>query len=283
MVFYFRSQSYRSLIDMYHPNYKHTCSVLLMIALLMPCVSSFSESVAARPMFRGQANEKVVAITFDDGPDPRFTPRVLAILKKYKVRATFFVVGESAAKYPDLIKRELAEGHSLGNHTYSHPTITQISPAQAHLELSKCTAILEHITGTAPRLFRPPKGFYDTKTMRMLGEMGYQPVMWSLAVEHHEVPTPQMMVDRVLEKIEPGIILLAHDGRLDRETTVRALPGIISGLKARGYRFITVDEMLEVARKTKELQKASHIRSEGVTSHHKAGFLTFLRMHLQGA
>jgi peptidoglycan/xylan/chitin deacetylase (PgdA/CDA1 family) len=227
-------------------------------------------------MFRGPSNEKVVALTFDDGPDPRFTPRVLAILKKYNVHATFFVVGENAERYPELLKKELAEGHTLGNHTYTHPTMTSVSPAQAHLELSKCNAVIEHITGISPRLFRPPKGFYNVKIMQMLAEMGYQPVMWSLAIEHHEVPTPPMMVDRVLQKVQPGMIILGHDGRLNRENTVRALPGIISGLKARGYRFMTVDEMLDLAKKTGDLNKNTH--PDNHTGYD--GFIKFFHLHL---
>lgn len=264
--------------------------IVTVIAVVL-CAASLADVRTIRPIFRGPSQEKVVALTFDDGPDPAYTPRILAILKKSGVRATFFVVGENVDRYPDLARRELAEGHMLGNHTFSHPNLTQVPIDQARSEISNCEFAIRRNTGNAPKLFRPPKGFLSVKTIQLISQMNYQPVIWSLAVEHSDAPTPAAMASRVFAKIQPGMIILAHDGRLNRENTVRALPYIISGLKARGYRFITVDEMIELARKSQELEKAlgktsaRSVSTEGQSvarrgKEHKNSFATLFHFHL---
>jgi peptidoglycan/xylan/chitin deacetylase (PgdA/CDA1 family) len=201
---------------------------------------------------RGPKTEKVIALTFDDGPDPRFTPRILAILKERHVRATFFMVGRNAEKYPSLVKLIDENGDVIGNHTYSHPDLRVESQDQMRLEITRCEDILQSITGKRATLFRPPKGFYDRRALQMLSGLDLQPILWALTVEHKACATPEDMAQRVMQKIEPGEILLAHDGRLNREKTVEAMPLIIDGLKSRGYRFVTVPEMLELLRESSD-------------------------------
>lgn len=214
---------------------------------------------------RGPANEKVVALTFDDGPDPRFTPRILSALKERRVRATFFVVGRNAEKYPYLIKLIGDDGNVLGNHTYSHPDLRTESPEEVRAEIEKCDRVLESISGKKPKLFRPPKGFYDRKALQILSGMDLKPILWALTVEHKTCPTPQALASRILEKVQPGDIILAHDGRLDREKTVEAIPAIIDGLKSKGYRFVTVPEMLELLRNRQKPQvHKTSIRADGM-------------------
>lgn len=200
---------------------------------------------------RGPTSEKVVALTFDDGPDPRFTPRIINALKERHIHATFFIVGQNAENYPNLVRMIDEDGDVIGNHTYTHPDIRLETVDQVRLEISKCEKAIESITGRKPKLFRPPKGFYDRKALDLLTKLDYQPVLWALTVEHKACVTPQDLARRIIEMAKPGDIILAHDGRLDREKTVEAIPLIIDGLKSKGYRFVTVPEMLDLLHNTK--------------------------------
>jgi len=191
--------------------------------------------------------EKVVALTFDDGPDPRFTPIVLDILKQYQVPATFFVVGQSCEKYPGLIQRELAEGHEIENHTYTHPDLRKDSFLQTEEEILQNQAVLTRLTGQEPHYFRPPKRLFTNKTVEIAKANGYQTILWTVCVEHHAAKTVDDMAQRVVDKARPGTIILAHDGRLDRSRTVEALPLIIEGYQQQGYRFVSLKELLSLS------------------------------------
>lgn len=195
-------------------------------------------------IWSGRTSEKLVALTFDDGPDPRFTPEVLDILEENHVPATFFVVGKFAARYPDLVVREIQDGNEVGNHTYDHPNLLGDNPKQIRAEISGGGAIIEEVTGKPLTLFRPPKGLINREGLEIAHELGYKIVFWGVATEHREAPTPDLMAARVIHQARPGIIILAHDGRLDRSKTVAALPAIIQGYKAMGYRFVTVSQFM---------------------------------------
>ncbi|MCL4517136.1 MAG: polysaccharide deacetylase family protein [Firmicutes bacterium] len=201
-------------------------------------------------IWSGRTSEKLVALTFDDGPDPRFTPEVLDILEEDHVPATFFVVGKYAARYPDLVVREIQDGNEVGNHTYDHPNLLRDNPEQIRAEISDAGAIIEEITGKPLALFRPPKGLINRAGLEIAREQGYKIVFWGVATEHREAPTPDLMAARVIRQARPGIIILAHDGRLDRSKTVAALPAIIKGYQAMGYRFVTVSQLMAQATRT---------------------------------
>ena len=189
-------------------------------------------------------NEKIVALTFDDGPDPRFTLTVLNILKRYEVPATFFVVGKSCEIYPQIIKRELAEGHEIENHTYTHPDLRKDSGLQTKIEILKNQAVIERLTNKKPHYFRPPKRLFTNNTVDVAEDNGYETILWTVCVEHHAAKTVEDMANRVINKAAPGTIILAHDGRLDRSRTMEALPLIIEGYQKKGYRFVRLDELL---------------------------------------
>ena len=189
--------------------------------------------------------EKLVALTIDDGPDPRFTPQDLDILKRYHVPATFFVVGQSCEKYPDLIKRELAEGHEIENHTYTHPDLQNDNLLQTEEEISKAQEVIERLTNKRPVYFRPPKRLFTNETVDIAEANGYQTILWSICVEHHACKTVDDMANRVIKAAKPGTIILTHDGRLDRSRSVEALPLIIEGYQKKGYRFVRLDELLK--------------------------------------
>ena len=193
---------------------------------------------------KGKTEEKIVALTFDDGPDPRFTPAVLDILKRYQIPATFFVVGQSCEKYPEIIKREQAEGHEIENHTYTHPDLTKDNALRTEEEIRKDQEVILGLTNRKSIYFRPPKRLFTNKTVDIAELNDYTVVLWSVCVEHHASKTVEDMANRVIKKASPGTIILTHDGRLDRTRSVEALPLIIEGYQKKGYRFVRLDELL---------------------------------------
>ena len=195
-------------------------------------------------IWHGFTKERVVALTFDDGPDPRFTPAVLAVLHRYGVHATFFVVGKNVKRWPDLLRAEMAAGHEIGNHTYSHPELYRLPREKVEQEIVDGDAVVAEVAGVVPRFFRPPYERLSLAIFQAAWSTGKKIVLSGVCLEHHEVHTPQEMAARVLAQIRPGTIILAHDGRLDRKNTVAALPLLLAELKARGYRVVTLGELL---------------------------------------
>lgn len=192
--------------------------------------------------------EKLVALTFDDGPDPRFTPDVLDILAKKKVRATFFVIGESAERFPGLVEQAVLEGHEIENHTYSHPELDQGEPVSFYEELIRCERVIHRLTGRSPSYFRPPKRLYNKDVVKTAQLNGYQVVLWTVAMENKNDRTVKDVVKRVMKKVKPGAIILAHDGTLNRSLTIRALPALINELHKQGYRLVTLKELMAYKR-----------------------------------
>ncbi|HMI53062.1 MAG TPA: glycosyltransferase [Candidatus Saccharimonadales bacterium] len=203
----------------------------------------------------GEAKKKL-AITFDDGPDGRWTPKILDILKEKQVPATFFVVGVDASQYPGLLKREYAEGHSIGNHTYTHPPFDDISHTQLKWELNLTQRLIESTLGVKSIFFRPPYGIdhqpeyaEEVAQLPLAQEMGYliigqriDPHDWK-QVGGKQVPTKDI-VESVMQQADQGNIILFHDGGGDREHTLEALPQIIDALRAEGYKFVSVADLI---------------------------------------
>lgn len=190
--------------------------------------------------------KKWVAITFDDGPHPVFTPQILNVLNKYHVKATFFMIGQRMEEYPEVVREVIAQGHIIGNHTYTHPrNIDADTRGQVARELERCERVIEHLAGKRAYLFRPPRGLIDGTVFTIAEEQGYRTVLWSVCADHHDAPTPQMMADRVVKLIRPGGIILVHDGRVQsRWKDVLATSLIIEALQKRGYRFVTIPQLL---------------------------------------
>ncbi len=199
------------------------------------------------PITRASDGTKVVALTIDDGPDPRYTPRVLDILQRGNAHATFFVVGQNVRAHPELARRIIAQGHVIGNHTDTHPYLNRLSAQQVQTEINGCDTALQTRLGLRAYLFRPPRGLWNPTIYRAAQQRDDHIILWSVALEHHATPAPQQMADRVLRMIHPGDILLLHDGgSVSRDTTVEALPLVIKGLQARGYRCVTIPELLKI-------------------------------------
>lgn len=200
----------------------------------------------------GDITQPKIALTFDDGPNEPYTSEILDILKKYNVKATFFVLGKNVERYPDIAKRIVKEGHSIGNHTYDHPYLLVQSKSHIEYQLRKTEQAIVTATGIKPRLFRPPYGVNSSWIYNILKENGYVTVEWSVTGHNggRDIP-PEKIIGNVLNKAKNGSIILLHDGdRLirgaDRRNIVRALPVIIESLQKDGYRLVTVPELLSL-------------------------------------
>lgn len=188
---------------------------------------------------------KPIALTFDDGPWEKSTSQVLDVLKKEDIKATFFVVGRQVERYPQLIKQIVAEGHALGNHTWSHQYRMYNSAAAAR-EIDKTAELVYKTTGVKTSLFRPPGGFLNNGLAAYAYQKKYAVVMWSADSLDWRYRQPTTLIDRVLKEASAGGIVLMHDGGGDRSKTVQALPEVIAQLRKRGYSFVTVPELLEI-------------------------------------
>ncbi|MFI9050444.1 polysaccharide deacetylase family protein [Streptomyces sp. NPDC053427] len=188
---------------------------------------------------------KCVALTFDAGPSEN-TNRLLDILKKEKVHATFFMLGKNhVAERPAEVKRIDAEGHELANHTWSHKILTDIEPGEAKRELSRVQDAVKKITGKTPRLMRPPQGRTDENVSRVSKELGLAQVLWSVTAKDYQTTDSALITKRVLDQTERDGIILLHD---IYKGTVPAVPGIIEQLKKRGYTIVTVSQLLSPAK-----------------------------------
>lgn len=210
-------------------------------------VEWWRENHSGRVLHDATGREKVIALTFDDGPDARYTPRVLAILRRYNAKATFFVIGKRIRQTPELARQIVREGHALGNHTDTHPYLERLSATRVRQELSACEQAIETTTHLHSHLFRPPHGAWNPTIYREAKREDDRLILWTVALEHHEVRTPKAMTERALRLLRPGGILLMHDsGDATRENTIRALPLLLDALKKRGYRFVTIPELLHI-------------------------------------
>ena len=206
---------------------------------------------------QGENAKNQVAITFDDGPDPEWTPKILDILKTRDVKATFFIVGDNAANHPELVRRIVNEGHEIGNHTYSHANLGEISEPRVLLELNATQRLIENITGYSTLLFRPPynadrrpQSRQEIDPLLKAQELGYVTVSASIDPEDWKQPDVETIVSRVKEHRNEGNIVLLHDAGGDRSHTVAALPIIIDHLLMRGDRIVPIHELINTSRQS---------------------------------
>lgn len=184
-----------------------------------------------------------IALTFDDGPGP-YTPGVLSVLERYHVHATFFEIGEMLRYFSASTVREIKDGDVIGDHTETHPEMALLSAHQQREQLLEQIARIELAGGPRPVLFRPPYGSYDATTMRELRALHLLMVLWSVDTGDYTLPGASVILQRALAGAHPGAIILMHDAGGTRTQTVEALPRIIRGLRDRGYRLVTVPQLL---------------------------------------
>ena len=198
----------------------------------------FGTSLRKIPIYRVDTQEKKIALTFDDGPHPKYTEQLLDGLKERGVVATFFVTGENAENYPDIIRREQDEGHLIGNHTYSHIQLTSRNRETFREELVQTNEILEEITGEKISFVRPPYGSWDKSFEK---ELNMFPVLWNIDPLDWCSHNADCIASKVVEKAGDGDIILMHDYY---ETSVTAALEVVDILQKRGFQFVTVEEIL---------------------------------------
>ena len=200
-------------------------------------------------VIRVPLREKIVALTYDDGPNPPYTNEIVEYLHAQSVPATFFVVGRAVARWPDVVRQELQSGDVIGNHTWDHTHLVEKSNAQIAAELAQTDAMIQQKTGVRTRLFRPPYGSLDVRVIAVVRHLGYDIIMWSIPLSKDwENPPPSVIRDRVIPYVKDGDIITLHDGDEghlgNRSSSVAATKLIVERLKEMQFRFVTIPELL---------------------------------------
>ncbi len=196
-----------------------------------------------------------IAITFDDGPHITNTPRLLDMLKQRKVKATFFVVGQCAAEYPDIMKRIVAEGHEIASHSWSHPQLSSMSESGVRDQLQKTHDIIIQTTGATPKIMRPPYGAFTARQRAWAhGTWGYKCIMWDVDPLDWKIRSASHVSSSILSKTVAGSIILAHD---IHKSTIDAMPETLDGLLAKGFKFVSVSELIAMDRPVPPKPKAT--------------------------
>ncbi|MGI6166534.1 MAG: polysaccharide deacetylase family protein [Eubacteriales bacterium] len=216
-----------------------TAALLVVLAVLSASAQDSSIVVFKKKI----ENPKIIALTFDDGPHPRHTMEILDILRKYDVRATFFVVGEKAGYYPDVLRRIVKEGHEIGNHTFSHKCFKNLTASQMKSEIERCDNLLNEICGYKTKLFRPPEGVLPGSIYRYIKDENYTVILWNIDTRDWAGTPAEAMLKNIKENVSSGDIILMHD-YTRRGHTVEALKMIIPYLIDEGYKFVTISELL---------------------------------------
>lgn len=196
-------------------------------------------AVRTRPILElppDASTASAMALTFDDGPDPRYTPAILDTLARYDVRAMFFVCGEMATDNRDLLRRMADEGHVIGNHTWTHPLIPRLSRPDLASEIGRTSEVVQQAVGEAPLWFRAPYGAWNRAAFEIGAELGMEPLAWTVDSLDWTEPGTTAIVSRVLKGAAPGVIVLNHDAGGDRSQSVTAVSTYLPQLLARGYR-----------------------------------------------
>ncbi len=195
-----------------------------------------------------------IAITFDDGPHPQNTPRLLDILRARNVKATFYVIGRSVDLYPQIVRRTVAEGHEVGNHTHTHRLMSKLGDSEVRSELVRCRDAVRRAAGVDMRTMRPPYGGLLQRQRQLVhAEFGYPTILWSVDPLDWKRPGPGVVTSRILAATNPGAIVLAHDLH---SQTVDAMPATIDGLLRRGFKFVTVSQLLAMQTEAATAQAA---------------------------
>ncbi len=222
------------------------CGGCLLALAVLPGNSFYGETITSVEVPSGK---KLVALTFDDGPYPPHTQNLLAVLEEKQVRATFFVLGNNAFKFPEVVRQTAKSGHEIALHAGEHKDFLKLNRAELAGNILSGKKVLEELTGKAVKYIRPPHGFRDWAVMEAASDAGLKIVNWSVIPRDWTNPGAQEISDRVCKDVAPGAIVLLHDGDApaqvaSREQTVEATSLIIDELRRRGYEFVTVDELV---------------------------------------
>lgn len=198
-------------------------------------------------LYKVDTDKKIIALTFDDGPDAKFTPQILDVLEKHNVKATFFLLGTRINKYPNVAKKIFDDGHAIGNHTYWHPDLTKTGVDNMVWEIKQNEKELQNVLQIKTNLFRAPYGALTEEHVQKLSELGYRGIGWSIDTEDWRSLPASKIKENIINQLHPGAIVLMHSAghwTQDLSGTVQGLDEIIPFLKKRGYKFVTIPEML---------------------------------------
>jgi peptidoglycan/xylan/chitin deacetylase (PgdA/CDA1 family) len=198
------------------------------------------QGIAFAKLQRGNTGRKEIALTFDDGPHPSFTPKLLDLLKQLNVHATFFMVGEKVDQAPYLLPRMLQEGHDIANHTYHHVNLKKIPSELVDNEIRLANDAIRRASGQEPTFFRPPGGQYNADVIDDAEKLKMITVLWTDDPGDYASPGAEVIEDRLLKHVRPGAVILLHDGM---EQTYSILPDFVAKMRSEGYKFVTLTEM----------------------------------------
>ncbi len=209
----------------------------------------FGPSLTERIFWQARTDRPIVALSFDDGPNERFTPGLLDFLDRESVPATFFLIGRYVQRNPALAQRIAGGPHEIGNHTWSHRMLPFLRAQQIREEITRTHETIIRVTGRTPLFFRPPMGLFTKKTVSIVEQLGYRHVVGDVYPRDPNMPGTQKIVRRVLKRVQPGSLIILHDGgntkNLDRSQTVKAVQEIVPRLKAQGFTFVTLNELVQ--------------------------------------
>jgi peptidoglycan/xylan/chitin deacetylase (PgdA/CDA1 family) len=214
-------------------------------SVLTPTKTQVHAPILGYPLFNGNTHLPEIALTFDDGPNPLYTSQVLAILQQYGVKATFFDVGYLVADYPNIVRQEYSQGNIVANHSWSHPELTYLTAQAVQSQLTSTTDVIQTAIGVRPTFFRPPYGAINNTVLAQARHLGYTTVLWDGSAGDWQLPGVGVIITKLLSYARDGAILLLHDGGGNRAQTVAALPAIITTLINRGYRFVTIQQLVD--------------------------------------
>lgn len=220
------------------------CFALVIVFLIQAPICTCATQEYGHVYCRNSANTRKIALTFDDGPHPRYTEEILNILEEYNIRATFFIIGVNAENYPENLKRILDSGCEIGNHTYSHARINKMNRVEIQQEIKQCEQTIFRLTGYRPSLFRPPEGVMSDTLSDVIKEMQYNIVLWSIDTLDWAMNPSSRICQTVTDQLKGGDIILMHDYVSGGNTTCQALKKMIPLLLAKGYEFVTVSELI---------------------------------------
>lgn len=219
---------------------------ILLILFLFYASYSIGSGIYLKAFCRAKTSQKVIALSFDDGHHPRITPKVLDVLAKHDIKAIFFLIGEMAEKYPEIVKRIINEGHLIGNHSYTHNgKFPILRKSRMESDLKKCESVLTQITNQEIKYFRPPYGVTNPTIGLVARKLGYKTIGWSIRSLDTKKESRTNVLMRIKRLAHPGGIILMHD---NREECNQLTEKVINHLSVQGYKFIRVDELMEIRR-----------------------------------
>ncbi|MBW4561151.1 MAG: polysaccharide deacetylase family protein [Mojavia pulchra JT2-VF2] len=233
----------------------------MQFAPLFPILYRILQPTFANCLWSGDRNSKAIALTFDDGPHPHYTPQVLAVLDRYQVKASFFWLGSCVNRSPGIAREVCDRGHWIGLHGYEHRSFPMLSPIQLKESLEKTQAAIHSACNLLPEQVqdvRPPNGLFTPKILNLFLQWNYRPVMWSVVPEDWVRPGVTTVVQRVLKQVENGSLIVLHDGAFGGQDAAATIQILIPQLLQQGYKFVTVDTLWQQIKNNQQMIYNAH-------------------------